>query len=186
MGDSSGRWDDLEAQLEAQLGELNELATRQLEFNEDLEPAPDGLPPAGSWIRAQRVDLDGVARPIGPWHLVTTWNASSGCLSVRCSRYRPGYVLREAVSAYLGQSGPWHRRDGRTRLLVAPGAPAEACRRCEAALARDAMAREAAAAEADRQATLALLPRLEALAGDVSIDDAERGRRFRALWEVAR
>ncbi|HYK96142.1 MAG TPA: hypothetical protein VE011_09795 [Candidatus Dormibacteraeota bacterium] len=171
-------------ELEKQLAELNELASDRLSDLQDLDPAPAGLPPAGSWIRAARTDLDGVTEPIGPWHLVTGWNGRSGSISLRCSHYRPGWALREAVSAYVGEpASGWPRRAGnRPRLLVAPGAPSEACRRCDSALERDAEAAARAEREREAKARLARLEAVARLVDDVAIPDAELGGRVRRLW----
>ena len=165
--------------LEAQLAELDDRAVRELG---ELHPEPEGLPPAGSWIRAVQVDDDGHARPMTPWHVVKGWDAPIGCLSMRCRRAPRGTIV-DALAEFLGEPLPgwWRRGRRRPRLLVEPGAPAEACKQCEIGLTRDAAAAEAqAAAEAEtaRQAAI------KALLDDDALDDAELGRRLRLIWRA--
>lgn len=164
--------------LEDQLVELNEIATRTLVAG---EPEPDGLPPAGSWIRAYRMDVDLQAIPASPWHYVIGWDRHIGVLSTRCRR-RPGWVVRAALGRYIRESGDWWRRE-RLQLSVSHDEPGEdACRQCLAGLARDLECEAAAERERERAAFLELLPALQRIADDPALDDAACGREFRALW----
>lgn len=121
--------------VEDELAALNELAR---ETFDRIVPAPDGLPPTGSWIRATKIDMDARGTPAGPWHLVVGWDGLIGCLSTRCRR-RPHGTIIDGLGAYLGQAARYRWVGGRYALLVETERPAEgACGQCDRLLARDA------------------------------------------------
>jgi hypothetical protein len=175
MDEFTGPWQELEDQL----AELNELATQELEQG---HPAPDGLPPKGSWIRAITVDDDGHPKRHTPWHYVVGWDGQIGCLSVRCRRRTSG-MLAYAIRAHRGEpNSRWDRPPSGTRLLMAPGAPAEACRQCELGLRRDAEKAARAELQRDAEARLARLESIATLLADTAIPEAELGGLIRQLW----
>lgn len=170
--------------LEEQLADLNHTAAAVLERT---HAAPDGLPPTGFWIRAMRVDRDARAIPATPWHVVAGWDGPIGTLSTRCRR-RPGQAIHTALCDYLGEV-PWSRRRPWERhiLVVEPQQPADdVCRQCTIGLERDAAAVIAEQRAAEQATLVGLLPAIESIATDESLDDAERGRRLRALWPRGR
>ncbi len=167
--------------IDKDLAALNAKAAALLE---NIKPAPDGLPPSGSWIRAMQLDDDGRGKPASPWHYVVGWNGHIGTLSVRC-RVRPSQAIQYAVAHQVGQASRFRRSWERQVLLIAPERPAEdVCRQCLTGLERDAAAVVAAQQAAELAVLVELLPAVGALVLDSSIDDAERGRRLRALWPV--
>ncbi|MBA3235648.1 MAG: hypothetical protein H0T59_06620 [Chloroflexi bacterium] len=145
--------------IEDQLADLNRQATTVLDCS---VPAPSGLPPTGSWIRAMKVDDDARGRPAGPWHSVAGWDGMMGSLSTRCRR-RPGRAIAYALDRILGSPSPWPRLPSWERfgLLVGAERPSEdACQQCDVGPARDAardrQATEAASLEAFDDAARAL------------------------------
>lgn len=167
------------ATVEGQLTELNAQAASVLDRT---TPAPPGLPPAGSWIRAVKVDDDARVKMATPWHHVEGWDALIGCLSTRCRR-RPGDQIRYGLQHYLGQAERRRLAWQRYQLLTSGTRPEEgACRQCDISLARDAARVERARLEVETAALVARLPAIDAIATDPAIDDAERGRRLRELW----
>jgi hypothetical protein len=182
MGDMvpfSRDWRDV---VNAQLGELNDSATATLDQG---TPAPDGLPPTGSWIRVVKLDDDLLERPETPWHCVVGWDKPIGCLSIRCRR-RPGRGISHAVSVHVGQPNGdywWLRRRPGFRLRVEHDRPAgDVCRQCMIGLDRDVAREGAAERAAELERLVGLLPSVQAIAIDPRIDDGERGRRLRELW----
>jgi hypothetical protein len=171
---------DFWASIEDQLAELNEQATAVLDHT---TPAPDGLPPRGSWIRAMKVDDDAHAKPASPWHYVAGWDSWVGCLSTRCCRCPRGNI-NSALAHYLGETSKYrHRRWDRLTLVIAAERPPEgACGQCDISLAREAARAVAAVEAAEIERVADLLPAIRSIAGDSAIDDAERGRRLRDLW----
>jgi hypothetical protein len=166
---------DLSDLVDEQLAELNERASAELE---DLAPAPPGLPPAGSWIRAYQLDDDAIAHPRGPWHVAMPWDPRGRRhFSVRCST-RPSSAISLALAI------PGYGRSPRTRgLLVALDRPAEgACARCVAALERDVAQGALDARRAELERILPVVLEVGSIAIDPAIEDAERGRRLRELW----
>lgn len=181
MGDLvpfNGSWRDV---VDAQLAELNTRATATLDR---MAPAPDGLPPAGSWIRVVKLNDDGQGKPVTPWHHVVGWDGPIGCLSTRCRRRTS---FSEALNHYLGLPPRWYDRSrGRLRLLVRAERPADdACGQCTLGLERDAAAAAKAQRDAELEALHGLLPRVRAIATDPALDDSERGRQLRLLWPTA-
>lgn len=169
--------------LDDQLADLNERASTELDQG-NRYPAPDGLPPVGSWIRAMKVDDDSRGTPAGPWHTVAGWDGRWGRLSTRC-RGKPGKPISYGLDRLLGGRATMARWPSwkRYALLVQPERPDEgACQQCDARLERDAAAVVKAREDAERAALVELLPAIGAIATDDSIDDADRGRRLRELW----
>ena len=147
----------------------------------ERSPTPDGLPPAGTWVRAVYLDDDARPEPVTPWHFFGGWNGQHGNVTTRCRRLHVGSDLEAAIGNYIGDPSPW--RSPRTRLQVELDRPAAgACRKCTAGLERDATRAREAEHQARHDARVALLPVLEAIATDPAIDDAERGRRMREAW----
>jgi hypothetical protein len=101
------------------------------------EPEPEGLPAAGSWIRAVRLDAGG-ALPLEAWHCVRGWDREFGCLSTRC-RSRATWPQRMGLERHLGLPLPAWWLGPRPALLLSPDLPRESvCGRCVRGLERDA------------------------------------------------
>jgi hypothetical protein len=60
--------------VDDQLRDLNDYAAEILDAT--VPAPPDGMPPAGAWIRGIEIDRDFRVRPSSPWHQV-----SGGCLT---------------------------------------------------------------------------------------------------------
>lgn len=148
----------------------------------DQHPAPDGLPPVGTWIRAVYLDDDARPQPETPWHWFAGWNGERGNFATRCCRQRPGSDLQAAMGRYLGEPARWPTR---SRLEVALNRPRRrACRKCVVGLERDQVRQVEAARQARFAELAAALPAIEAIATDPGLDDAERGRRLREVWPL--
>jgi hypothetical protein len=166
--------------IEEQLASLNRHAADVLQ---EHEPAPEGLPPAGSWIRALKVDDDLQATPASPWHLVAGWDSEFGHLMLRCRQRGPGDRLAWALENFLGAPLQNRRRWQRFILAVEADLPAEGgCGACRRLVARDAEAPLIDQLRRRERELIELMPTVRQIATDPHLEDVERGRRLRELF----